>query len=111
MTAGSVLCSGHEPPMFHEFPDAVDEPSATAVWLPTARFPVSRAVEPPSKSKPVLTFWYAVQRSTTMLPVLPLSVNPCAELPHAITLLRLCPAAGPVPSLPPSLKPLDRKST
>src|SRR4051812_36787095 len=106
MVAASVLSTVQVPPMFQEFPEAVEEPRATALPLPSARFPVSLAVEPPSKSKPVLVFWYAVQRLTVTAPVLPLSVNPVAELPHAMLLVRRWVAAGPVPSLPPSLNPL-----
>src|SRR4051794_17551664 len=87
IVAGSVLSRVQVPPMFQELPVAVEEPSATALALPTARFAVSFAVEPPSKSKPDFAFWYAVLRFTVMVPVFPLSVNPCAALPNDMLLL------------------------
>src|SRR5690242_9657136 len=97
MVEASVDSTVQVPPMFHELPDAVEEPRATAVPLLSARSAVSLDVDPPSTSNPVFVLLYAVHRLTVIVPVLPLSVNPSAELPHAMLLLTLWLAAGPVP--------------
>src|SRR3954447_25274413 len=107
ITDGSVLATSavlQELLMFHELPEAVDEPRLTPAPLARARLFVRTDVELPNL-KPPSPLRNAVSWSTVMVPGLPLSMNPPTALSNE-KLLRMMWLAGGSGSPPPILKPL-----